>query len=303
MSQFVELIEVGLRDGLQNEPVILATETKVDYANRLVKVGFKRLQVTSFVNPAKVPQMADADALCAQLPQVEGVEFSGLVLNFRGVARLQAAGLHAVDMGVSASDTHSTKNTGQPTAPKVVEMLEMIASARELGLRVRAAVQCAFGCAYEGAIPQGKVLNIAKQFVEAGVHEIAFADSAGMANPRQVRDMIRAAKSVIGRTPLVLHLHDTRGMGLANVLAALDEGVTRFDVAFGGLGGCLFIEGATGNIATEDTTNMLHEMGYTTGIDVEAVAQISNDAQEKLGTTLPSKIARIMKQPSLTEGL
>jgi hydroxymethylglutaryl-CoA lyase len=294
VSQFVELIEVGLRDGLQNERVILPTETKIDYANRLIAAGFKRIQVTSFVNPAKVPQMADADALCAQLPKVEGVEFSGLVLNFRGVARLHGAGLHAVDMGVSASDTHSTKNTGKPTSEKVAEMHEMIAAALDVKLRVRAAVQCAFGCVYEGAIAQGKVLNIAKQFVEQGAHEIALADSTGMANPRQIREMVRAARSVIGDTPLVLHLHDTRGMGLANVLAALEEGVSRFDVAFGGLGGCPFIREAAGNIPTEDTANMLHAMGYTTGIHIAQVAAISHDAQAKLGTTLPSKMAGII---------
>lgn len=291
-----EIIEVGLRDGLQNETVILPTEVKVGYVEQLLSAGVRRIQVTSFVNPSRVPQMADAEALCALLPRRADVEYSGLVLNMKGLERLMKAGLGAVDMGVSASNTHSLKNTGRGTAEMTAEIEAMIGEARRGGLTVRAGIQCAFGCVYEGAVPQEQVTTIARRFLDCGVDELALADSTGMANPEQVKRMLEAILPLAGETPLVLHLHDTRGLGLANVYAALYCGVNRFDTAFGGLGGCPFIVGAAGNIATEDTAHLLHELGIETGIAIDAVAQVSRDLAARLGKALPGKLYALAEQ-------
>lgn len=291
-----EIVEVGLRDGLQNETLIIPTALKLIYVRRLIDAGVRRIQVTAFVNPTRVPQMADADALCAELPLVDGVEYSGLVLNRKGLERLITAGLSAVDMGVSASDTHSRKNVGRGTTEMIKEVQGMIEEARNAGLMTRAGVQCAFGCAYEGNVPQERVVALARQFLDCGIDELALADSTGMANPEQIKRMLDALLPFTGSTPIVLHLHDTRGLGLANVYAALSCGVNRFDTAFGGLGGCPFIVGATGNIATEDTLHLLHELGIETGIRIDAIARISHDLAARLGKALPGKIYPLVKE-------
>jgi hydroxymethylglutaryl-CoA lyase len=289
----MHIIEVGLRDGLQAEATIIPTAQKLRYIEQLIDAGIRRIQVGSFVHPTKVPQMADTDALCQQLEPLHGIDFSGLVLNAKGLERLSDAGLRAVDMGISVSDTHSIKNTGQPVAVKLAEMLTMIDRARELGLVVRAGVQCVFGCVYEGAIDPQKVVDIVRQYMAQGIDELSLADSTGMANPKQIADMLTLIKPIVGDTPIVLHLHDTRGLGLANALTAVQHGVIGLDTAFGGLGGCPFIQGATGNIATEDTVNMLEAMGVTTGVDLKKVAQVSQHIAETLGKPLNGKLYRI----------
>lgn len=292
LPKSVEIVEVGLRDGLQSEAQIIPLDVKLQYIDWLIEAGVKRIQVTSFVNPARVPQMADAEALCARLPE-KAVEFSGLVLNSKGLERLKAAGLRAVDLGISASDTHSRKNTGQSTAEKLVEALDMIAQGRGWELKVRAGIQCAFGCVYEGEIPQKKVVDIARAYLDVGIDELALADSTGMANPEQIKRMLDVILPLAGDVPVVLHLHDTRGLGLANVYAALEMGVRQFDTAFGGLGGCPFIVGAAGNIATEDTLYLLESMGIETGIDRAKVAQVSMDVETRLGRDLAGKIYKL----------
>lgn len=289
----IHIIEVGLRDGLQAEATIIPIAQKLRYIEQLVEAGIRRIQVGSFVHPTKVPQMADTDALCQQLEPLNGIDFSGLVLNAKGLERLSDAGLQAVDMGISVSDTHSIKNTGQPVAVKLAEMLTMIDRARELGLVVRAGVQCVFGCVYEGAIDPQKVVDIVRQYMAQGIDELSLADSTGMANPKQIADMLTLIKPIVGDTPIVLHLHDTRGLGLANALTAVQHGVIGLDTAFGGLGGCPFIQGATGNIATEDTVNMLEAMGIHTGVDLKKVAQVSQHIAETLGKQLNGKLYRM----------
>ncbi|MDQ7024641.1 MAG: hydroxymethylglutaryl-CoA lyase [Anaerolineae bacterium] len=291
----IEIIEVGLRDGLQREKTPIATSDKITMIHQLVDAGIRALQVTSFVHPKTVPQMADAEAVCLGIEKKEGIIYSGLVLNMKGLERAYDAGLRHVDMSLSASDSHSRKNANQSLREALDGFAAMVKKARELGLSVRAGVQCAFGY-YEADVTQEIVLDIVKSQLDLGIDSLALADSTGMANPRQIKTMLHAIKPLIGETPLILHLHDTRGMGLANVVAAIETGCTRFDTAFGGMGGCNFIPEALGNIATEDTVNMLHDMGYETGIDIAKVAQVSRTLQTIIGQELPGKMYQLLGQ-------
>jgi len=290
---------VGLRDGLQSESLVVPTSDKVMVAQALLRAGVQRLQITSFVNPARVPQMADAEALCAALlPEAaaHGAQLSGLALNTKGLERLHAAGLRCADLGMSASESHSLRNTGATVVHKRAEMLAMIAQGRAMGLKVRAAVQCAFGYARHDDVPADLVSELVADFAAAGADEIALADSSGHASPAQLQAMLDAALPLTQGRPLVLHLHDTRGMGLANVLAALQRGIRHFDTAFGGLGGCPFIPGAAGNIATEDTVYMLERIGFHTGIRQEAVAAASWHLAKLLGRPLPGKLYALAQE-------
>lgn len=288
----IEIVEVGLRDGLQNEAKFVPTDVKIELLNKLVEAGLKRIQVTSFVHPKLVPQMRDAEEVSENLPQGDGVIYSGLVLNMKGLERAQAAGLTSVDMSISASDKHSKKNTNLSLGEAMAEFVSMVRKAQDFGMRIRGGIQCAFGCGQEGPVEFDLVRELAKEHLALGIDELALADSAGVANPAQITKMVEDLQPLMGDVPLILHLHDTRGLGLANVLAALNAGVHHFDSAFGALGGCPFIKGATGNIGTEDTLFMLEEMGYQTGIDRAKVAECSMLLEEFFGRTLPGKMYR-----------
>jgi hydroxymethylglutaryl-CoA lyase len=289
-----EIVEVGPRDGLQSETRLIPTAEKTALIDALVDAGVTHIQVASFVSPQRVPQMADAEEVCRRITRRAGVLYSGLVLNMRGLERAYAAGLDQVDLSLSASETHSRHNAGRTVDEALAELGAMVEQARAWGLRVRAGIQCAFGCAYEGAVAPQRVVGLARRILAMGVDELALADSTGTANPQQVRRIVQELLPLARATPLVLHLHDTRGMGLANLLAALKSGVYRFDTAFGGLGGCPFIPGASGNIATEDTVFMLHEMGVPTGIDIARIAECSQHMEQVLGRQLPGKMARML---------
>ncbi|MGJ3240852.1 MAG: hydroxymethylglutaryl-CoA lyase [Anaerolineae bacterium] len=289
----IEIIEVGPRDGLQREPTLIATDDKIRMVHQLVDAGIKAIQVTSFVHPKYVPQMADAEDVCRGIEKCDGVVYSGLVLNMKGLERAHDAGLTHVDMSVSASDSHSLKNANRSLNEALSGFGAMVARARDLGLSVRAGIQCAFGY-YEPDVTQAIVLDIARQQIALGVESLALADSTGMANPNQIKTMLNALQPIVGDVPIILHLHDTRGMGLANVVSAIEAGCTRFDTAFGGMGGCNFIPEALGNIATEDTVHMLHEMGYSTGINIAQVAQVSQHLQTLIGQALPGKLYRLV---------
>jgi hydroxymethylglutaryl-CoA lyase len=291
----VQIIEVGLRDGLQRESQTIPTASKVALIEALAESGVRRIQVTSFVHPKLVPQMADAEAVCAGLKPRDGVTYSGLVLNMKGLDRAYQAGLSQVDVSISASDTHSRKNMRRSLPEAREQFAAMVSQAHEYSLTVRGGIQCAFGCVYEGQIDPGLVIDLVEHHLALGVDQLALADSTGMANPWQIRQLLQAIQSRVGTTPIILHLHDTYGMGLANVLAAVECGVTRFDTALGGLGGCPFIEGATGNIATEDTIHMLNEMGIETGIDIRGVSRCSRFLERALGRTLPGKLYRLVE--------
>jgi hydroxymethylglutaryl-CoA lyase len=295
MTEHIEIIEVGPRDGLQRESTFIPTKQKITMTNALSEAGLSRIQVTSFVHPKWVPQLADAEDVCAGIERKEGVIYSGLVLNMKGLERAQAAGLNAVDMSVSASDSHSHKNTNQSLEESLSSFERMVSEARNYGMHIRGGIQCAFGY-YESDVTQKLVVDLARQHLDLGIDELALADSTGMANPRQIRDMLEAIFPLTGDKPVILHLHDTRGMGLANVVAALEAGCTYFDTSFGGLGGCNFIAEATGNIATEDTIYMLHQMGYSTGVDVTQVAAVSRKLQDYLGEqAFPGKMYRLLE--------
>ena len=289
----VTLIEVGPRDGFQFEKQFIPTDLKVEIISNLVDAGLKQIQVTSFVHPAKVPQMADAEELVRRLPEIADVIYSGLVLNTRGVARAQRAGLTHVEVSISASDTHSRKNTGMSFDRAVAQIEEMIGLARKADLNIRAGIQCAFGCAYEGEISHARVLNIARNYVSYGVDAIALSDTTGMADPVRVTKLIELLLPEIGEIPIILHFHDTRGLGLANVLAALQCGITHFDTALAGMGGCPFVPGAAGNIATEDTAHLMASMGILTGIDISRIIPCSLHLEERLNKKFPGKIHRL----------
>lgn len=288
------LVEVGLRDGIQREEKFIPTEMKVEFATRLADAGLKQIQVTSFVHPKIVPQMADAEEVCARLPKRDGVTFSALVLNMKGLERAIAAGVKQVEMGVPASETLARKNANTSIEEGMAETAAMVQKAHEHGLKVRVGVQAAFGCAYEGKIEPAKVVSMARRFLAMGIDELALADSAGLGNPQLVRRIVQEILPLAGSVPVVLHLHDTRGQGLANLLSALKSGVTMFDTSFGGLGGCPFIRSAKGNVPTEDTANMLHEMGIRTGVEIAQVAALSREMEAFLGKELPAKMHKLI---------
>jgi hydroxymethylglutaryl-CoA lyase len=258
----------------------------------LIEAGVGKIQVASFVHPEYVPQMADAEAVCARLPRRSSVEYRGLVLNKKGLERARAAGLSSVDISVSASDTHSRRNVNRSLSQALDDFATMVALAQQSGMRVRGGIQCAFGCAYEGPVDSERVIEIVKHHLALGVDELALADSTGMANPRQVYELMQMIMPMLGSKPLILHLHDTRGLGLANLLAALACNVAYYDTAFGGLGGCPFIEGSAGNIGTEDALYLLEQMGIETDVDRHKVAQCSRKLEEFLGKPLPGKMYR-----------
>jgi hydroxymethylglutaryl-CoA lyase len=284
------IIEVGPRDGFQRQDKFIPTEMKAEIIGDLVAAGVKHIQATSFVHPKVVPQMADAEALCAMLPDVDGVTYSALVLNMKGLERARAAGIRHIETGVPASETLAQKNVRYSIEEGIEHMKTITEQAHEWGMTVRLGVQAAFGCAFEGHVPQSRVVQMARQFLAMGADELSLADSAGLGNPQQVRRTVQEVLPLCGTTPLVLHLHDTRGQGLANMLSAMKSGVTAFDTSMGGLGGCPFIPSAKGNIPTEDSAHMLHEMGIETGVDIEKVGAISRKLESFLGIELPAKM-------------
>lgn len=295
----VVIEEQGLRDGLQSEKTFVPTEKKLALIEAVVAAGVRRVQVTSFVNPKLIPQLADAEALCAGLARRPGVIYSGLVLNVKGIERAAAAGLTHVAASISASDTHSRKNANASLAEARARFAEMVRTGKARGLTVRGGLQCVFGCRFEGAIDPQVVFDIVREQLDQGVDEIALADSTGMANPRSIAEICGRVRELAADRPVVLHLHDTEGKGLANALAALAVGITHFDTAFGGMGGCPFIRGATGNIATEDFVCMLDQMGIETGIDAARLAAVSRELEAFFGRPFSGKMHRLLARDDI----
>lgn len=298
----VRLVEVGLRDGLQSVPTTLATDRKLALLHALLAAGVRHVQVASFVNPNRVPQMADAAALSVALrpltDQYPDAVFSGLALNLRGVERLAAAGLTNVDLSLSASEPHSRHNAGMSITEATEQLTKSVHVAREFGLNVRAGVQCVFGSAPGEVIPIARVTELATKLLDAGATELALADSAGLADPVTLANTLEQVRQAVGATPLTLHLHDTRGLGMANLVTALRLGVSSFDTAFGGLGGCPFIPGAAGNIGTEDSIHVLHAMGVATGVDLTALARATRQAEGWLNQAMPSRVYQLLRDGS-----
>ena len=293
MPDMVTLVEVGPRDGFQLENRVVPTDRKLSVISRLAAAGLKQIQVASFVHPHKVPQMADADALVRRLPPVDGVVFTALVLNRRGLDRALASGIPAVEISLSASDSHSRKNAGMTHGEALEQGVGMIDRAVSAGLYVRASVQCAFGCAFEGRLPADRIATMIRLFVDHGAHAPVLADTTGMGSPSVIEGVLDAVLPVCGRLPLALHLHDTRGLGLVNLMTALAYGVSIFDTALAGMGGCPFVPGAAGNIATEDTAHLLDTLGIHTGVDHSRVGAVSREMEAFFNKSFPGRNHRL----------
>lgn len=267
--------EVGLRDGLQSIKRIMPLEAKKRWIAAEAAAGVREIEVGSFVPPSLLPQMADTPELVAFARGIEGLRVVALVPNARGAARAAEAGVHVMSMPFSMSETHSIKNVRKDHRAMLAEIAAAAAIAREAGIHFTVGLSTAFGCPYEGAVSEDKVARLAEQAAEAGAQEFALSDTAGYADPAQVRRLVRKVRAAVGADKLTtLHLHNTRGLGLANVLAGLEEGITTFDASLAGLGGCPFAPGASGNLVTEDLVLMLNCMGYKTGIDLEKLLQV-----------------------------
>jgi hydroxymethylglutaryl-CoA lyase len=291
MIERARIREVGPRDGFQNEPETIATDAKVELIDALARTGLRRLEVTSFVRADVIPQLADAAEVLARIDVPDEVAVSVLIPNLRGLeaALAQREQIDEINVFMSASETHNRKNVNRSIAESLTELQDVLGRAREAGLRCEGVISTSFGCPYEGYVPPERVFEIAARLRDAGAQEVGFGDTTGMANPRQVREFFDAAKAQLGRElELTAHFHNTRGQGLANVLAALESGVDSFESSFGELGGCPVPPGATGNIATEDLVSMLHEMGIETGVDLPALIACARRAQELLGRPLGS---------------
>lgn len=295
----VILEEQGLRDGFQTLPQVISTEKKLEYIDRLVDAGIKRLQIASFVHPKLVPQMADAEAVCKGVNKKEGVIYSGLVLNTKGVERGIDAGLDHLACSISASNTHSQKNARLSLDEAKAAFKEMVQLAKTNNITVRGGIQCAFGCRYEGKIDEKHVLDMVDYHLDQGIDEIALADSTGMGNPLALKELMFRVKEKAKYIPVILHLHNTENKGYANLYAAVEAGVRIFDTAFGGLGGCPFIKSATGNIATEDSANMIHQMGLETNLNIEKIAVISKELETTLGHKLPGQLYQLMNNKDI----
>ena len=288
----VTVREVGPRDGFQNEPERIDTADKIRLIDALARTGLKRLEVASFVRPDVIPQLSDAIDVLNGIDVPDDVALAVLVPNERG---LETALEHRdrfdeVLVFLSASETHNRKNVNRPIADSLAAIERMLPRIKDAGLRPMASIATSFGCPYEGHVPQDQTLGLAERMAEAGAEEISFGDTTGMANPRQVRAFYADAIQRLPGVELTAHFHNTRGQGLANALAALDEGIESFESSFGELGGCPVPPGSTGNIATEDLVSMLHEMGVATGIDLEALLAASRAVQEVLGRPLGSHL-------------
>jgi hydroxymethylglutaryl-CoA lyase len=288
----VQIVEVSPRDGLQAEAAVLPTEAKVALVERCVAAGVRRIEVASFVNPTRVPQMADAEAVVAALPRRDDVTYIGLVLNRRGFDRAAAAGVREVNAVAAASDTFADRNQGTTADGSMAVFEELAPLAIDAGIRPTLTISTSFGCPYEGGVDPQRVVDLAARAADAGAAEVAIADTIGVAVPHEVRRMVGLVRPVLGGTSLRVHFHDTRHTGVANALAAAEAGADAVDASLGGIGGCPFAPGATGNVATEDVVYALERSGTDTGIDLAALIAIVPWVEELLGHPLPGAVSK-----------
>jgi hydroxymethylglutaryl-CoA lyase len=294
LPRSVRIREVGPRDGFQNEPETIPTAEKVRLIDLLSGSGLRRVEATSLVRPDVIPQLADAEEVLAAVQRRDGVSFSVLIPNERGLERAlaQRDRFDEINVFVSASETHNRKNVNRSIEESLAGLERTLSAAGEAGLRCEGVISTSFGCPYEGEVPPERVFEIAERLAAAGCAEIGFGDTTGMANPRQVGEFFAAARERLAGVELTAHFHNTRGQGLANLLAALEQGVDSFESSFGELGGCPVPPGATGNVSTEDVVSMLHEMGVETGVDLLKLIEASRAAQEVLGRPLGAHVLR-----------
>lgn len=300
MMRSIEIVEVGPRDGLQSEPGVMPTAAKIEFIERLIAAGSRRIEVTSFVNPKRVPQMADAEQVLAGLTKRPDVHYVGLVLNRKGFDRAVAAGCNEIGMAVVASDTFNRRNQGVGTDESIAAWLDIAQAARAAGVRAQVTVSAAFGCPFEGEMPIARVVDVARRCAEAGPFEIAIADTIGVGVPAQVTELVAAVRAAVPPSVrLRAHFHNTRNTGLANAWAAVQAGVATLDASAGGIGGCPFAPAATGNIPTEDLVYMLTRGGYTTGIDLDALIETGKWLQQTLGRPVPGMLVKAGNFPRI----
>jgi len=300
-SKKISIIEVGPRDGLQSEPELLSTETKLEYINRAIDAGIRRMEVTSFVHPKRVPQMADAEAIVRGLPDRDDFIAIGLVLNKRGFERALDVQIDEIGMAVIATETYNQRNNGTSQQGSIDAWLEMSAEAQKVGMRANVMISSAFGCPFEGEVPLQNILDIADKIVEGNPVELGIADSIGVGVPAQVTEMIGALKERYPELPLRFHFHNTRNTGLANAQAAVDAGVDSLDASIGGIGGCPFAPAATGNIPTDDLLYMLDRSGVETGVSLDKVIETTTWLEEQLGRGVPAMLPKAGIFPNVAE--
>ncbi len=288
----VTVVEVGPRDGLQNEPATLETSDKIAFVDLLTRTGVGIIEVAAFVSPRWVPRMADADDVFAGITRDQGVHYTALVPNLRGLERARAAGVELVSVFAAASETFSRKNINHTIDESLSTYADVCVDAHRTGIEVRGFLSTAFGCPFEGSVSLARVVELTNRLLDLGVYEVAVSDTIGVAHPGQVRRVLDALLAAVPPTSLALHFHDTRGTALANVLASLEYGISTYDAAAGGLGGCPYAPGATGNLATEDLIYMLNGLGLETGVELERVLDASRFIEPRVGHPLPSRYVR-----------
>lgn len=292
MNNSVEIVDVGPRDGIQSQPILLDTETKLEFIGRLIEAGAKRIEVVSFVNPKRVPQMSDADEIVARLPRRDDVKFIGLVLNRRGYERAAASGIDQINCTTVASETFCQRNQGASIDDMTRTIAAIVREARAANLFCGVTIGASFGCPFEGEVDPRRVATMAQQFADLGVDEIALADTIGVAVPSDVGRLLDLVSPVVADIPLRVHFHNTRNTGIANVYAAIQGGVRIIDASCGGVGGCPFAPGATGNVATEDILYLLHRMGFATGISIQKIIETAKWLEGPLGAVMPAMVSR-----------
>ena len=290
----VQIYEVGPRDGLQNEPAPVPTDVKVEFVDMLTAAGLPYVEVSSFVHPRWIPQLADAEDVLSRIQRREGVRYGALVPNQRGLDRALEVELRDVAVFVSSSETHNQKNLNRPIDESLENIAQVLSGLAE-GSWTRGYISMVFGCPYEGDIPVGEVIRVATRLLELGVDQISLGDTVGYGSPRDVRDRMIEISKEVPTDRIALHFHDTRGTALANIVAGLDAGVRIFDGAVGGLGGCPYAPGASGNVATEDLVQMLHGMGIETGVDLDALVDAAAFIESHLKKQLPGRYLRVVR--------
>jgi hydroxymethylglutaryl-CoA lyase len=295
----VSIREVGPRDGLQNEPPV-DTAGKIELLDALSRTGLRRIEAVSFVSPKAIPQMGDADEVWAKAARQPGVRYSALVPNLKGAQRALDAGFEEIEVVVSASQTHNRANVNRSVEESLADIERIIALAHDSEVPCEVVVSTAWGCPYEGDIPVPQVVEVARKALDLGADALAYGDTTGMATPTRVIELVNHTREILGERRLTLHFHNTRGTGLANVLTALQLGVTHFDASVGGLGGCPYAPGASGNIATEELVHMLEDMGVGTGVDLDALLEAAALAERLVGHELPSQVLRAGPRTRLT---
>lgn len=291
-SQGVEVTEVGPRDGLQSEPRLVPTREKIALVEDLIASGLRSFEITSFVSPRAVPQLHDAADVVAALRHHRGVELGALVPNAKGALRAAAAGVNAMIVFVSASQSHNLKNLNATRAASLSGLATVAEIASDMGIRLKGAIATSFGCPFEGEVPVDEVVRVAEAYADLGITRISLGDTTGMATPGLVSERVRALRKALPEVELALHFHNTRGLGLVCAWEGLAEGIRRFESSVGGLGGCPFVPDATGNISTEDLVHLLHVSGYQTGVDLDRLAAVARQAETIVGHPLPGQVMK-----------